>query len=86
MFQLGYDDEAIWYMKDHEISEGEIAIVANAFRSSRAANAAFLARVFIFPTIKALRNIKFPGRDIAIKAAKSVPWLNSIIRNLSYKK
>jgi len=79
--ELGYDDEAIWFMQDHGIAEETIASIANLFRTIAVSNEGFIRQRILYPIMVIMKKHKFPGRSRAFQILSSkFAFIRSLMR------
>ena len=81
LYEMGYEDEAIWFMQDHGIAEENIAQIANSFRKFAMSEKGFIIRKLLFPIYLAMRNLSFPGRLMLAQTLTRFPFMRALRRN-----
>ena len=82
LFELGYSEEAIWFMQDHLVDDETIALIANSFRAIAVSNEGFISRRILFPIMLIMRKLEFPGRTRVGQYLLGLPFTRSLMRNL----
>lgn len=78
--ELGYDEEAIWFMQDHSIGEETIALIVNTFRTIAVSNEGFIGRRILFPIMVIMKRYRCPGRRLAARLLSRFAFIRSLLR------
>lgn len=78
--ELGYDEEAIWFMQDHLVDEETIALIANLFRALAVSKEGFVKREILYPIMVIMKKHKFRGRSRAAQILSRFAFIRSLLR------
>jgi len=77
---LGYEDEAIWFMQDHGVGDSTILRVVNVWRCIAQENDNMVVRKLLLPIFKSARMTRFPGRRWLYSLVSTWPLISRAIR------
>ncbi len=80
LIDLGYEDEAIWFMQDHGVGGSTILRAVNVWRIIAQESDNFVMRKLLLPIYNRARTTRFPGRRWLHSRVSTWPLISRAIR------